>query len=118
MKYLLYPITWLFLIIVFIRNKLYDWKVFPAYNSQIPIISIGNIQLGGAGKTPFVIALCKQLISQNIKPLIITRGYKRNTKHQIILDNIKQHSVLLKNENICFLSKNFFEQPSEIIFRS
>ena len=93
MKYLLYPITWLFLMIVYIRNKLYDWKILPAYHSKIPIISIGNIQAGGAGKTPFVITLCKQLITHNMKPLIITRGYKRNTKHQIILDNIKQHSA-------------------------
>ena len=51
MKYLLYPITWLFLIIVFIRNKLYDWRILSVYSSKTPIISIGNIQAGGAGKT-------------------------------------------------------------------
>ena len=93
MKYLLYPVTWLFLIIVFIRNKLYDWRVLPTYNSQIPIISIGNIQVGGAGKTPFVIALCKQLIAQNMTPLIISRGYKRNTTHQIIFKDFSQYSA-------------------------
>ena len=93
MKYLLYPITWLFLIIVFIRNKLYDWRILPNYSSKIPIISIGNIQVGGAGKTPFVIALCKQLIAQNITPLIISRGYKRNTTNQIIFKDFEQYSA-------------------------
>ena len=90
-KYLLYPITWLFSIIVYMRNALYDWELLPICRSKIPIISIGNIQVGGVGKTPFVIALCKQLISQNINPLIITRGYKRNTNHQIILNNFNQY---------------------------
>ena len=92
MKYLLYPITWLFLIIVFIRNKLYDWRILSVYSSKIPIISIGNIQAGGAGKTPFVIALSKQLIAQNITPLIISRGYKRNTTNQIIFKDFEQYS--------------------------
>ena len=92
-KYLLYPFSWLFAIVVYVRNKLYDWNMLPSINSKLPVISVGNIQVGGTGKTPFVIALCKQLISNNIRPLIITRGYKRNTKHQIILNNINQYSA-------------------------
>jgi len=92
-KYLLYPFSWLFIIAVYIRNKLYDWNILSSINSKLPIISIGNIQVGGTGKTPFVIALCKQLISHNIRPLIITRGYKRNTTHQIILNNLDQYSA-------------------------
>ena len=83
-KYLLYPISWLFAIIVYIRNKLYDWSILPSINSKLPIISVGNIQVGGTGKTPFVIALAKKLIENNTKPLVVTRGYKRTTKHQII----------------------------------
>ena len=93
MKYFLYPVTWLFAIIIYIRNSLYDWKLLPIINSKLPIISVGNIQVGGTGKTPFVIALSKQLIANNIRPLIITRGYKRNTNHQIILNNHAQYSV-------------------------
>ena len=92
-KYLLCPIAWLFTIAVHMRNKLYDWAVFPIMTSKVPIISVGNIQVGGTGKTPFVIALAKKLIENNIKPLIITRGYKRNTKHQIIFNSLTQYSV-------------------------
>ena len=93
MKYFLYPITWLFAIIVYARNALYDWKLLPSISSSLPIISVGNIQVGGTGKTPFVIALSKQLIANNIKPLIITRGYKRNTSHQIFLNDFEQYSA-------------------------
>jgi len=93
MKYLLYPIAWLFAIIVYIRNALYDWNLLPSISSSLPIISVGNIQAGGTGKTPFVIALSKQLIENNIKPLIITRGYKRNTSHQIVLNNLEEYSA-------------------------
>ena len=92
-KYLLYPASWLFAIVVYIRNKLYDWHILPIMNSKLPVISVGNIQVGGAGKTPFVIAVCKQLISHNIKPLVITRGYKRNTKYQIILNDLEKYSA-------------------------
>ena len=93
MKYLLYPASWLFAIVVYIRNTLYNWNMLPIMNSKLPVISVGNIQVGGAGKTPFVIAVCKQLIKHNISPVIITRGYKRNTKHQIIFNDIEQYSA-------------------------
>ena len=93
MKTLKFIITPFFFLIVMIRNKLYDWKLLPIINSNIPIVSVGNIQVGGSGKTPFVIALIKQLIQNNINPIIITRGYKRNTNHQIILNNIEKYSA-------------------------
>ena len=60
-KYLLlYPITLLFSVVVYVRIALYDWGVLSSVNSKLPIISIGNIQVGGTGKTPFVIALSKK----------------------------------------------------------
>ena len=90
-KYLLYPVSWFFAIIVYVRNKLYDWNMLPIINSKLPVISVGNIEVGGTGKTPFVIALSKQLIKRDIKPVIITRGYKRNSKHQIIFNNLDQY---------------------------
>ena len=92
-KYLLYPITWLFTIIVYMRNALYDCNILPRINSKLPVISVGNIQVGGTGKTPLVVSLAKKLIENNIKPLIITRGYKRNTTHQIIFNNLEQYSA-------------------------
>ena len=89
----LYPLSILMRIIIFIRNKLYNLNVLPSIKATVPVISVGNIQLGGSGKTPFVIALAKQLINKNITPLIITRGYKRNTNNQIILNDTTQYTA-------------------------
>jgi len=55
------------------------------------------------------------------KKLMLTINNLKESNRTIdhyVKNNIKQNSVMLKNENICFLSQNFFEQPNEIIFRS
>ena len=70
----------LFYILMTIRNWLYDCGLFSCYKSKIPIISIGNITVGGTGKTPFVIYLIKKVLMKGLNPLIISRGYKRTSK--------------------------------------
>ena len=89
----LYPISLIMNIIVLFRNTLYDYKFLHQQKSKKPIIAVGNIQVGGAGKTPFVISLIKLLKDNNIKPLVITRGYKRKASKQIIFKNISEYSV-------------------------
>ena len=105
----LYPISMLLHIIILIRNKLYDWNILYQTDSNIPVISIGNIQVGGAGKTPFVAALIKLLRKNNLHPLIITRGYRRNTKKQIVLNDINQYSVEEIGDEPYYLKKLFKE---------
>ena len=73
-------------IAVNIRNFLYDKKVLPSYTSSIPIISVGNITTGGTGKTPFVIFLANYLKDSGYQPLIISRGYKRASRKQILIN--------------------------------
>ena len=87
-KYLfLYPISKIFVLIACLRNYLYDKGILKETKSRLPIISVGNIELGGTGKTPFVIALCQLLKANQMNPIIITRGYKRHIKQQIVLDD-------------------------------
>lgn len=90
----LYPISIIMYIIIFLRNKFYDFNLLSIQKSKIPVISIGNIQMGGTGKTPFVIALTQKLLKDNIKPLIITRGYKRKTTNQIIFNDILKYTAM------------------------
>ena len=92
-KIILFPLSVLVCLIAHIRQILYTVKFLKKLHSNIPIISVGNIQMGGTGKTPFVVALCENLIDKNINPVIITRGYKRNTKDQIIFKNISEYNV-------------------------
>ena len=69
-------------IIICLRNFLYSKGWLKIHRAEVPVISIGNITTGGTGKTPLVIRLCKQLISDsqfqlsNSQCAILTRGYK------------------------------------------
>ena len=110
-KYFLYPITYLFSIIIYIRNLLYDYSILPITRSKMPVISIGNIQVGGTGKTPFVYSLVQLLQMNNIKPLIITRGYKRNTSTQITFTDIKQYTVEEVGDEPYYLKKMLGSTP-------
>lgn len=85
MRKFLFPIASLYQLITFLRNKFYDKNIFKSYEVEIPVISIGNITVGGTGKTPFTISLAKILLEKGFRPAIITRGYKRKTKDQIIV---------------------------------
>ncbi|MCF8296297.1 MAG: tetraacyldisaccharide 4'-kinase [Saprospiraceae bacterium] len=79
MRFLLFPIAVLYGIIVLIRNKLFDWKIFPSTSFNIPIISIGNISVGGTGKTPHTEYLIR-LLKETFQLAILSRGYGRKTK--------------------------------------
>ena len=59
--------------IALLRNKLYDLNVISKQSFDIPIVSIGNISMGGTGKTPMVAWLCKELMHSQMKPCTITR---------------------------------------------
>ena len=80
-------ISWFYRIIIEIRNLLYDIGFYKTVNFEVPIISIGNISIGGTGKTPMVIYLSKLLKKHGINVGIISRGYGRKSKGIIIVHN-------------------------------
>ena len=69
-----------------LRKKLYDLNVISKQSFDIPIVSVGNISMGGTGKTPMVAWLCKELMHSQMKPCIITRGYNRKNPDMIIIN--------------------------------
>lgn len=79
--YLLLPLTFLFMLISFVRRWLYrlGWK--KSYKLPVPVIVVGNISVGGTGKTPLVIYLAELLKHQGYKPGIISRGYGGDNAH-------------------------------------
>jgi tetraacyldisaccharide 4'-kinase len=78
-KLLLYPFSAIYGLMISIRNFLYDYKIFKSTEFEIPVISIGNITVGGTGKTPHTEYLV-ELLSKQFKVTTISRGYKRKTK--------------------------------------
>lgn len=73
--YLLIPFSLIFYIIVKIRRFLYQKGIKKTFHFSIPLIVVGNITVGGTGKTPFVMWLAQMLSEEGFCPAIISRGY-------------------------------------------
>lgn len=81
-KWLL-PLSWLYGLGVALRNKLFDMDVLHAQRFPIPILSVGNLTVGGTGKTPHVEYLIR-LLSPHYKVAVLSRGYKRKSKGYVL----------------------------------
>ncbi|WP_455205802.1 tetraacyldisaccharide 4'-kinase [Kaarinaea lacus] len=72
---LLLPLSWLFCLLVFLRRGLFKLGLLKSYALPVPVIVVGNISVGGTGKTPLVVSVVQHLKSQGYKPGIVSRGY-------------------------------------------
>ena len=79
MRILLLPISLFYHLVLFIRHKLYDWHVLKSTRFDFPVICVGNLSLGGTGKTPHTEYLTK-LLSSEYRLAILSRGYGRKSK--------------------------------------
>ena len=104
MRILLLPLSILFRIGVFIKNKLYDWNVIKSVSLGTRVISVGNIAAGGTGKTPFVEFIARYILSKGKFAVILQRGYKRD------FDDLKVAEFGFKNENHELNSENFGDE--------
>ena len=87
--WLLLPISWLYALLMLLRRQAYTLGVFASYRAPIPVMVIGNITVGGSGKTPLIIALVRHLQQQGIKVGVISRGYGGDSSQMPALVNIK-----------------------------
>ena len=79
MRILLLSISFLYHIVLSIRHKLYDWHILKSLRFESPVIGVGNLNLGGTGKTPMVEYLIN-LLRKNYHVATLSRGYGRKTK--------------------------------------
>jgi tetraacyldisaccharide 4'-kinase len=77
--FILYPFSLIYRIITDLRNFLFDSRILHPHEFSIPIISVGNITVGGTGKTPHVEYLV-ELLRNKYKVAVLSRGYKRRSK--------------------------------------
>ena len=87
MRSLLFPLAAVYGIIVTLRNYCYDYGLLKISKATMPVISVGNITVGGTGKTPMTIHLTKEAKARGLKPGIVSRGYGRESQGlQIVHD--------------------------------
>ena len=75
LAWLLWPVSLLFSVAVVIRKLFYKLRIFKSAHPGIPVIVVGNITVGGSGKTPLVIWIAEELKKKGWSPAIISRGY-------------------------------------------
>lgn len=84
MNYFLLPPAWIFDGVTSVRNFMYDHGIFNSESYDLPVICIGNLTVGGTGKTPHTEYLIRLLQSEGYKVAVLSRGYKRKTKGYIL----------------------------------
>ncbi len=78
LAWLLWPVSIIFCWLSFIRRLCFFSGIFNSVAFDVPVIVIGNISVGGSGKTPLLISICEYLKQQGRKPGIVSRGYGGN----------------------------------------
>jgi tetraacyldisaccharide 4'-kinase len=79
---ILIPLSWVYGLVIFLRNLAYDRGVFRIQRLTVPVISIGNLSAGGTGKTPVTMALARLLkdTPYHHRAAVLSRGYKRSSQ--------------------------------------
>lgn len=87
LKFLLYPFSLLYGLVMWIRNRLYDAGTLTAVSFDLPIIAVGNLSVGGTGKTPHVEYLIR-LLKEHFTIATLSRGYNRRSRgYQLASEN-------------------------------
>ena len=89
----LMPLSWLFLLLSSLRRLAYRLGIFKTMHLPVPVIVVGNITVGGTGKTPLVIWLAEQLAQAGYKPGIISRGYGGKNDHPMAVTGTSDPAI-------------------------
>ncbi len=93
LRKILFPFSILYGCITSVRNFLFDKGILKSYSFDVPVIAVGNLSVGGTGKTPQIEYLIR-LLSSNYKIATLSRGYKRKSKGFVIADSNSNAEIL------------------------
>lgn len=108
-SWLLWPIAQLFILLVWLRGQLYRRGFLKAYSFEVPVISVGNLTVGGTGKTPLCDFLLKRIIELGKYPALVSRGYGAQTKF------VRRVDV---SGDTAKMAKDFGDEPSLLALRN
>lgn len=93
LRKLLFPFSVLYGLVTSIRNFLFDKGIFKSMSFELPVIAVGNLSVGGTGKTPQIEYLIR-LLSENYKIATLSRGYKRKSEGFVLADAASNAEIL------------------------
>ncbi len=103
LKIIAHILSFFYLGVVTLRNRLFDYKIFREIKLSCPVISVGNITVGGTGKTPCVIMLAQMLKKNGFRPAVISRGYGGRSKNPV--------NIVSDGDNILLDSETAGDEP-------
>ncbi len=103
LRKILFPFAILYGLITSIRNFLFDKGILKSYSFDLPIIAVGNLSVGGTGKTPQIEYLIR-LLSNQYRVATLSRGYKRKSEGFVLADE-KSNAEILGDEPFQFYQK-------------
>lgn len=85
-RHLLWPVAWLYGAAVALRNLMFDIGLLRSTSFDLPVISVGNLEMGGTGKSPLVLHVCQVLLEQGMSVALLSRGYGRSSRGFLVVD--------------------------------
>ena len=86
LPYILKPASWMYGCVAGVRNWMFDRRILPQEEFDVPVVGVGNITVGGTGKTPHVEYIVSRL-SGSFNIGVLSRGYKRKTRGFIMANS-------------------------------
>jgi tetraacyldisaccharide 4'-kinase len=103
---LLIPASWLFGALSAVRRLLYRSRILSSFKLPVPVVIVGNISVGGTGKTPLTLTLAQQLVAHGHHPVIVSRGFGGTSARQRVTKDSSplqtgDEPLLMARRNIC-----------------
>ena len=117
---LLWPISLVFSWLTNFRKVLYDLGLLKSNSIPVPLVIVGNIRVGGTGKTPTVLAIAKSLHHHGFKPGIISRGYQSNSSNAKSAPEevTSESSPIEHGDEPCYMAQQLADQQTPIMVHS
>jgi tetraacyldisaccharide 4'-kinase len=98
-----------------LRKALYDLGILRSNSIPVPLVIVGNIRVGGTGKTPTVLAIAKALHLHGFKPGIISRGYQSNSSN-LNPEEVTSESLPAEHgDEPCYMAQQLADQQTPIM---
>ena len=93
LRKILVPLNLVYFLFVWVRNKAYDWGLFKSKSYDFPVICVGNLSMGGTGKTPMVEYLIR-LLAPTKSVAVLSRGFGRKSQGFVLADSNSNNNTL------------------------